>query len=45
VGAAMQRRMAARAGSAVVELDATHGVPRTHAADVAAELLLAAQRT
>jgi len=45
VGAAVQRRMAARAGSAVVELDATHRVPRTHAAEVAAELLLAARRT
>lgn len=44
VAAERQRFMAARAGGEVVELDAAHDVPRTHAADVSTVLLRAARR-
>jgi len=39
-----QRTMAARAGGPVVELDAAHDVPRTHAGDVAAVFSRAARQ-
>jgi pimeloyl-ACP methyl ester carboxylesterase len=45
VDAAAQRHMAARAGSSVLELGATHAVPRTHPEAVATEILRAARRT
>ncbi|MBE2320547.1 alpha/beta hydrolase [Solirubrobacter sp. CPCC 204708] len=45
VAAGAQREMAARAGSAVMELDATHAVLHTHAAEVAGVFFRATRRT